>query len=109
MLSIREGLVSEVQGFALWHEDNQGDTISVLIDEDETVLGYAQHSGAYLYILEVIDGGKGLGRSFVELLLDGADYAVANDVMVGVEGFWKSLGFEHTGKGRVWDWYPEGE
>lgn len=104
-MNIRTGTIEEVSSFGLWSEDNAGDILVAV--EGGAVVAFAQHSGTTIYFLE--SNAKGAGRALVEHILDGADYAAAENVTGVCEGFWKKMGFERDGvnayRQPVWTWY----
>lgn len=109
-MNIRRGGTDEVQGFDLWSSENQGSTITV-VEDDGRVVAFAQHDGTTIYMVESAEAGKGYARALVEHIIDGADYAAADNVGAGCAGFWSRLGFEPEAKNAfgqpVWTWYPE--
>ena len=107
--TIRSGNGSELTNFALVNEGNEGE-ITVL-EVDGIVVAFAQHTGTTIFMLESAQAGKGYAKALVEAILDGADYAAADNVSAGCAGFWAKMGFEPEGKNAfgqpVWTWYPE--
>jgi len=107
--TIRSGNSDDIAGFALVNEENEG-AITVL-EVDGVVVAFAQHTGTTIFMLESAQAGKGYAKTLVEAILDGADYAAADNVSAGCAGFWAKMGFEPEGKNAfgqsVWTWYPE--
>lgn len=91
---IREGTPAEVEGFALWSEENEGDTIEVA-ELDGQVVGFVQRSGAYIYFLE--SDRPGVGRALVEHVKEEmGNWIEARNVGQGCAGFWQKLGLEKS-------------
>ena len=100
--TIREGDESEIIDFGLYNEDNAGSQILVA-EMDNEVVAFAQCDGTTVYMLE--SNVPGAGRAIVEYILDGADYACADNVDTVSEGFWAKMGFQRSG-GNM-EWYSE--
>ena len=107
-MNIRTGDASEVQDFALFDEENEGE-ITVL-EVDGEVVAFAQHNGTTVYMIECAVEGKGYARTLIESILNGADYAAADNVVKASEGFWTRMGFQYESRNHygqpVWVWYP---
>jgi uncharacterized protein GlcG (DUF336 family) len=118
-MDIRNATIEEMDAtnFALWHtaggdsEDFDTDISISVVDIDGEIVAFATHQGTYIYSVECNVCGKGYARALVEYILDGADYAIADNVQGGAAGFWTALGFEPIGRktmnGQNYDWYPE--
>jgi hypothetical protein len=91
---IRNGTQAEVEGLALWSEENEGDLIEVA-ELDGRVVGFVQRSGAYIYFLE--SDRPGIGRALVEHVKEEmGDWLQACNVGQGCAGFWEKMGFEKS-------------
>lgn len=103
--TIREGNIEEVRAFQLWDENNQGDEILVA-EADGVVVGFAQKSGAYVYMVE--SDVKGAGRALVEFIqAEHGDWVLADNVLPSAVGFWEAMGFWPCAYGGSMEWYPE--
>lgn len=103
---IRTGEAHEVEHFQLYDVENDG---AILVAElDGRVVGFAQADGTTIYFVE--SDARGAGRALVEHIIDGADYAAADNVQAASVGFWERMGFAPDGRNEygkpVWTWYP---
>lgn len=109
MYSIRSGEVEEINGFSLFSEDNEGNEIVVIENEEGEVVGYAQMSGQTIYFLESIE--KGAGRALVDHLKAEYGYLVADSVDNVSAGFWERMGFTAVKSGwgsiKNYEWESE--
>jgi len=104
-MEIKSGLVSEIEKFQLFNEDNAGEEI-IVIEEAGKVVAYAQVTDHNIYFLE--SEAKGAGRILVEYLQEREGYLIARNVEETAKGFWEKMGFEFMAGdgygGEDWDW-----
>ncbi len=110
MFSIREGNATEVEGFQLWNEDNEGNMILVAENEQGEVVAFAQMTGCTIFFLESVE--KGAGRALVEYLQEDFDHLIADHTDQISAGFWQRMGFQRMQasmfvSGDNFEWWAE--
>lgn len=94
MMTIREATEDDpLDSFALWSEENDGDTIEVA-EVDGRIVGFIQRDGAYIRFVESIQ--KGVGRLLVAHVQAEHEWVQACNVGPECAGFWQRIGFERA-------------
>lgn len=104
-MEIREGTQSEVEGFQLYDEENEGEEI-IVATEAGKVVAYAQVTDDQVFFLE--SELAGAGTALVNHLKAREGYLVAKSVEETAKGFWAKMGFQFANAdgfgGEDWDW-----
>jgi uncharacterized protein GlcG (DUF336 family) len=105
---IRYAEIEEIADkFDLYHEDNNGDTITVVEDEGE-IVAFMQSTGSTIYFIESRVAGKGYAKALIDDLKSEHDMIIADNVDSAVVAFWQHLGFEKYAYARgSYVWYAE--
>jgi len=94
-METRTGTASEIKNFPLFNEDNEGDEITVVVEDNE-IVAYAQHTDGTIYFMESVQ--RGAGRFLVEWFQSEFAHLVAVNVEPTAIGFYEKMGFEFAGR-----------